>query len=329
MSADHGPSGLPTSDATEVNTLGAKGPRSASRLRGGITKGLLGIVRTVPWPVWQPVVWTGAALVGALGTGPVRQWQHNFAVVTGRRATASDTRRGLRSWARNAIWSLQLDRLGAEQILALARISPDDRARLLSLAAEPGAVIGLPHAGSWDHAGAWACLHDMPVSTVAERLDPAEWAAFGRLRSGLGFRVYPHDDRAVARQLVSDLRDGRLVCLLCDRPFDTGTVPVTWRLGSGEHTTQMPLGPAFVARTGGGVLLGIATHFEGRATRFVVSEPISADPGVVGRAALAQMMQRLCDFFATELQAHPHDWHMLQPFFDVPTTPDADRPAGS
>lgn len=297
-------------------------PRVLATIRTGATRVLLGLVRTVPWPLWQPLVRLVAAGLAALPSGSVRQWQQNFAVVTGRAATASDTRKGLRSWARNAIWSVQLDRLGPERINARARISAPDRERLLGLAGDPGAVIGLPHSGSWDHAGAWACLHGMPVSTVAERLGPAEWAMFGRLRGALGFRVYPHDDRSVTRHLVSDLRRGRLVCLLADRPFDASTTPVVWSLGSGQVRTRMPMGPAFVARSGGGVLLGIATHFESGATRFVVSEPITADPGVAGREQLVQMTQRLCDFFAEQLRAYPHDWHMLQPFFTDPGDPD-------
>ena len=68
--------------------------------------------------------------------------------------------------------------------------------------AGPGAVVALPHSGNWDLAGAWACLTGMPVTTVAEQLSEAEYAAF------MAFRERPRHDGAVAprsgRHLAAD-----------------------------------------------------------------------------------------------------------------------------
>ena len=55
-----------------------------------------------------------------------------------------------------------------------------------------GVVAALPHMGNWDWAGAWACATDMPLTTVAERLEPARlFEEFVAYRRGLGMEILP------------------------------------------------------------------------------------------------------------------------------------------
>ena len=37
-----------------------------------------------------------------------------------------------------------------------------------------------------------------------------------------------------------------------------------------------------------------------------------------GREGLAAMTQDLADQFVTGIRRYPQDWHMMQPFFDLP-----------
>ena len=58
----------------------------------------------------------------------------------------------------------------------------------------PGAAWSraLMHMGNWDHAGAWASLTDVPVVTVAERLQPERlYERFLAYREGLGMEILP------------------------------------------------------------------------------------------------------------------------------------------
>lgn len=270
----------------------------------------------VPWTIWAPVVVLGAAMVARRPIPAVRQWQRNFEIVTGRPASIADTERGLRSWARNAVQSLQLGRWSPRRISTQVLISPEDRARLLGQAADPGAVIALPHSGSWDMAGAWACLHNMPVSTVAEELGAEEFRVFVQARERLGFRVYGHRSPSALAELTRDSHQGRLVCLMADRDFSRRGVAVTWHFAGAEHEATMPPGPAQIALRTGASLLGLACHYEAEQMRMVVSTPIRPlNPQAPKREQVASMTQQLCDFFAEQISAHPHDWHMLQPFF--------------
>ncbi|MGD8213784.1 phosphatidylinositol mannoside acyltransferase [Aestuariimicrobium sp. Y1814] len=275
------------------------------------------LVSRVPWPLWWPLVGVGALVMSVVPNQPTLRWARNFATMTGRTPRRVDVVRGLWSWARNTITSLQLVHWSPADFERRAVMSPDQWQRLSRAMAEGGAVLGLPHSGSWDLAGAWVCRRGMPVSTVAEELVPEEFEVFVRLREALGFSVYGHRDPQVLRNLVDDVHHTKLVCLLADRDFSRRGIPVTWHTGAGPRPASMPPGPAQVALRSGATLFGVACHYEGRRMRLVVSEalapPAAAD---THRERLTSMTQQLCDFFAAEIREHPHDWHMLQPFFD-------------
>ncbi len=55
-----------------------------------------------------------------------------------------------------------------------------------------GAVLALSHSGNWDAAGAWVAAMGMPITTVAERLQPEElYERFLAFRQGLGMEILP------------------------------------------------------------------------------------------------------------------------------------------
>lgn len=270
----------------------------------------------VPWPVARPLAAVAALVLALRPNRQVRQWQLNIATLTGTEPGFSLTFRGLMSWARNLVESMHLGHLSAEKLDQIAVLSAEDRERLLGHAADPGAVIGLPHSGSWDLAGAWACSVGMPVSTVAEQLLDDQFALFLKIRQDLGFTVYGHRDITVADKLVKDSEAGKLVCLMSDRDFTRRGVPVVWNTATGPVEAKMPPGPARTALRAGASLMGIACHYSGRQMELVVSDIIEPPAGAETEAEkIATMTQELCDFFAAEIRKHPQDWHMMQPFF--------------
>lgn len=270
----------------------------------------------VPWPLWWPLVAVGVVALSAFPNRPVNRWARNHATITGRATTRLDVIRGLWSWARNAVTSLQLVHWSAADFERRAVMAPEHWQRLSDAMANGGAVTGLPHSGSWDLAGAWVCQRGLPVSAVAEELVPAEFEVFVRLRERLGFTIYGHRDPRVLRRLVADVGTGHLVCLMSDRDLSRRGIPVIWRTRSGDRHVTMPPGAALVALRSGAALFGVTCHYEGRRMRIVVSEPLRAPEDATTHLARASAMtQQLCDFFSEQIQAHPHDWHMLQPFF--------------
>ena len=267
----------------------------------------------------QPVVRTLGALAGlvvvARNGAHVRTLRTNLSVVSGRPAGSSLVRAGIASYVRT-FW----------EVLALPGWSPDDVVERVQLVNEPavreafattGAVVALPHSGNWDLAGAWACLTGMPVTSVAEQLGSAEYAAFLAFREGLGMEIVSHRAPGLVDTLVEAVGRGRLVCLMADRNFTGRGVEVDF---AGRRVT-MPAGPAQVARRSGAALIPTVAHYggeplrRGARMRLVVGPVVPAQPGDDG---LVAMVQACADFFTAMLREHPEDWHLLQPFFDLP-----------
>ena len=260
----------------------------------------------IPAPVVSAVLVVAARIAVWRPGRHVLTLQRNLALTTGRPVDDRLLRAAVRSHLRNVYEMLALPGWRAEQVLA--RIETVNEAQMRAAYADTGAVVVLPHSGNWDLAGAYAQLTAMPVTTVAEALPDADFAAFVAFRERLGMQVLSHRDPSVVSELIGAVRAGRLVCLLGDRDLAGSGVPVRWA----GHPVTMPAGPAVVARRSGAALIPIVCQFTRRGMRIVFSDPI---PHRSGRDGLVAMTQEVADFFVATLAGQPQDWHMLQPFF--------------
>jgi KDO2-lipid IV(A) lauroyltransferase len=187
----------------------------------------------------------------------------------------------------------------------------------VALARGRGVVVALPHSGNWDMAGLWSVGRHGAFSTVVERLAPeALYQRFVAYRGLLGFDIIPlTGDETLTRRLLHRLRAGGVVCLLADRDL-TGAGTAVEFFGA---TARMPLGPARLAAATGATLLVVGCWFtaDGWGIRFHPPVPVP------DRSAVLQATQTVADCFATDIAAHPQDWHMLQPLWidDLSATP--------
>ncbi len=175
------------------------------------------------------------------------------------------------------------------------------------IAAGRGVVMALPHSGNWDMSGVWLAQTHGTFTTVAERLQPESlYRRFIDYRESLGFEVLPLSGgkRTPFEILCERLRDNRLVCLMAERDLTRSGVQVDF---FGEPT-RMPAGPAKLAIETGAALLPSHCWFEDRGWGTEVHRPLDCSSGDVG-----VITQALADQFATNIAAHPADWHMLQP----------------
>lgn len=264
----------------------------------------------VPEFIWNPL---GRALAWWLARRlpkPVRQWQLNAEVVTGKPPTTAQTRQAIWFWFRNTIGSLQLGRWSPSIINQMVIVN--DMERLHDLLTQRGLVLVLAHMGSWDLAGAYACLNGLPVTSVAENLPAGQFEYFSAIRAKLGFRIFNQKDDGLVAKLIDEIHRGRVVCLVADRDFSRRGVPVTWTTASQEIKLTMPPGPAVIAHRTGAALVPVACRFDGTKMRILVGPTVDpscdADP-------VAAMTQGVADFFAEQIMAFPTDWHMLQRFF--------------
>jgi lauroyl/myristoyl acyltransferase len=265
------------------------------------------VAARVPEPVVTALLAPAARLGARLGGSHVATLRRNLSVATGQPAGDGLLRAAVASYLRTFWEVLALPGWTADQ--TVGRVRTEEEHWLREAFAGPGAVVALPHSGNWDLAGAWACRTGMPVTTVAEQLGDAEFAAFAAFRERLGLEVLSHRDPGALSSLAAAVGRRRLVCLVADRDLDGRGVPVRWR---GRPVT-MPAGPAMVARRTGAALIPAVCSYEGRGMVIRFGTPV---PPQAGRAGLVAMTQEVADFFALRIAEQPADWHMLQPFFD-------------
>jgi KDO2-lipid IV(A) lauroyltransferase len=198
-----------------------------------------------------------------------------------------------------------------------AVVTSNERA-VRTACARSGAVVALPHMANWDHAGAWAVRTGMPVTAVAERLEPpARFAQFAAYREQLGLDVIALDpagsrsagaDPPMWSRLRSAAVSGRLVCLVADRDLVGRGIDVEL-LG---EPARLPIGPAALAATTGTTLFAATLAYEGPLLRIDFSDPIN----VSRRASdVGGATQAVAHWFTRGISRSPEDWHMMQPVF--------------
>lgn len=267
------------------------------------------VVRRTPQALARPALELAADRVWARRGVGVRQLEANLARAAPHDDVRALSRAAMRSYLR--YWG-EAFRLPCWSPSDLRRhVVPHRPERLRDpLAAGQGVVAVLPHMGNWDLAGAWACAEGMPLTTVVERLRPAQlYDDFVRYRSGLGMEVLPlTGGPSTVPVLTQRLRAGRLVCLLADRDLSRTGVGVTL-LG---EPAQLPRGPALLARRTGAVLLPVTTDYEGDAMHLRMHPPVKLGRGP---DSVLRATQDVADAFSSAIQQAPADWHMLQRVF--------------
>jgi KDO2-lipid IV(A) lauroyltransferase len=251
----------------------------------------------------------------------VRQLERNLRRVVGPDVPddeiAALARAAMRSYARYWLEFFRLPVLRRERIVGRMSVAGKERLDAV-MAAGRGAILALPHSGNWDHAGAWVALQGYPFATVAERLKPESlFDRFVAVRERLGMEVIAlTGGRNAFAVLLDRLRAGKLVCLVTERDIAASGVEVEF---FGEKTT-MPAGPAALAVATGAALLPVGIWFTedggpGGGWGGVIHPEVAPPAGVSRRAQIAAMTQAMADAFASDIAAHPRDWHMLQPLW--------------
>jgi KDO2-lipid IV(A) lauroyltransferase len=279
------------------------------------------LATTFPESLLRPVFRIGADIAWRRRGRGVRQLERNLRRVVGPDVPddeiAALARAAMRSYARYWLEFFRLPVLRRERIVGRMSVAGKERLDAV-MAAGRGAILALPHSGNWDHAGAWVALQGYPFATVAERLKPESlFDRFVAVRERLGMEVIAlTGGRNAFAVLLDRLRAGKLVCLVTERDIAASGVEVEF---FGEKTT-MPAGPAALAVATGAALLPVGIWFTedggpGGGWGGVIHPEVAPPAGVSRRAQIAAMTQAMADAFASDIAAHPRDWHMLQPLW--------------
>jgi len=231
------------------------------------------------------------------------------------------SRRGMRSYLRYWLEVFRLPVIPDTEILGRMRSTGEEQTAFRNMAAGRGVIFALPHMGNWEHAGAWIVLRGAgKFTTVAERLRPESlYDRFVAFREGLGMEVLPHSGGASRfGVLARRLRDGGLVCLLCERDLTGGGIEVEF---FGEPARMMGGAAALAVHTGAALMpvtLWYDGPYWGAHIHPEIGVPADGDrPGKVNA-----MTQQLARVFEAAIAEHPEDWHMLQKVFVAELDPE-------
>lgn len=273
------------------------------------------IVRALPGPVATYLFNFGADLASKRGKG-MPQLRKNLARVVGEdRVTDELVRKSMRSYARYWMEAFRLPALVdsrkdlAATMEILERHVQGKEHLMASVQAGKGVILVLPHSGNWDMAGVYLVNTAGSFTTVAERLQPESlYQAFVDFREHLGFEVLPLTGGAQRPfdVLRERLKQGKTICLLGERDLKASGMEVDF---FGE-TTRMPVGAVRLAQETGAALHVVHCWFEPGGWGNSISPAIQVE-----NRSTSEILQEVAQTMQQNIQAHPEDWHMLQPLW--------------
>jgi KDO2-lipid IV(A) lauroyltransferase len=176
-----------------------------------------------------------------------------------------------------------------------------------AIAAKTGVIVSLPHAGNWDHAGAYFCAKGVHLVTVAERLKPEKlFLKFLQYRQNMGMEVLPLDGRVLGT-LAQRLRQGALVALVADRDLSRSGIDVTFFGGP----SRMPAGPALLSLKTQAPLITAFVSYTESGIHIVFKQVLLPSEGTEEQK-VAEIVQMTAKHFEEGIANNPQDWHMLQ-----------------
>ncbi len=245
-----------------------------------------------------------------------RRVRHNLAAVLGEPLDPSEldrwVERSLRSYAR--YWA---------ETFKLSRLAPEERSRRFCIsegreylddahAAGRGVIVALPHVGNWDWGGSYIASVGMPMTVVAEKLEPIElFEFFTSQRRAVGVEVVGLDEEASSR-LTRVLGAGGVVGLLCDRDIQGNGIEVEFF----SHRVTVPAGPATLALRTGAALVPAACFMGPGSDHFAaVGPPLDTNRRGRLREDVTRVTQELLYELEDLIRRAPEQWHVLEDRF--------------
>lgn len=186
-----------------------------------------------------------------------------------------------------------------------------------ALAAGKGAILALPHMGSWDMAGALGGVWRYPLVAVAERFPGSLDDEILSSRSRHGLRIVPLG-RSAVREIYRALDAGCLVALLCDLPHGAGMIEVEFFGGR----AMVPAGPAAIAcRRGCPILPAFVRRIAPARYHIHIDPPIEppegrgkgGGPQKQSRDVEARLMRAVLERFEGFIREYPDQWYAFRP----------------
>ena len=237
----------------------------------------------------------------------VQRLRKNYSRVLDKPAPEDMVKAGMRSYLRYWIDTFRFPIWSKERIINTVTCEGEELLRD-PIANGRGVIVSLPHAGNWDHAGAYFCATGIPLTTVAEHLEPEKlFRKFLTHRENMGMEVLDLNSRSIAT-LSQRARSGKLIALVADRDLSSNGVEVELC----GHTAKFPAGPALLAIQTGAALITAFIRYEEGGIRIIFGSEIPVPSVGDTQSKIKLMNQEIANRFGRELRKDPVDWHMLQ-----------------
>lgn len=266
-----------------------------------------GVVRPLPYPLALAIGW-GIAWFGF----HIVRWRRAEALrriheVFGAEFPAARARRIAWISARNlcfgAIDALRLP--GITRPWVERHTDYADVERLRTVTRQSGAILVVPHTGSWDLAGVAAHLFGLPMFIiVGHQKNPLVDSYLNRMRGITGIETIPRDSSAL-RGSIKRLKEGKMLTIMTDLRSRTPGVKANFLgkeanlvagMGMFARMAGVPIVPAVVTRRGW-------THHVWR-----VSDPIHPDLSLDRDEDIRRMTQYVMDIFDRAIRAEPEQY---------------------
>jgi KDO2-lipid IV(A) lauroyltransferase len=186
----------------------------------------------------------------------------------------------------------------------IARMSIDGREHLdAALSGGRGAIMAVPHMGSWDMAGSYAGALGYPIAAVAERFPGSLNGAVISTRQRFGLDVITLG-RSAVRAITRALEANSIVALLCDLEQGPG---VTVRFFG--RRSVVPGGPAAIALKTGAPLMPAYQYMTKSGRHHVhLDPPLTVAAGETKEGLMQRVVNRFEDF----IKERPDQWYAFR-----------------
>jgi len=244
----------------------------------------------------------------------------NLRQVLGPEPDAREVRRLARAALRNSVVNYYelflLPSLSLEKINQRVSIQGMEHGRQ-ALAARKGLIITMPHFGNFNLASQLINYYQVPVTMVAEDLEPPEFYDYvTSLRASHGIKAVPVSQSL--RPIVRALRANEAVGLAADRDVTGGG---EWLPFFGA-LARIPVGHVKLAlRTGAPILLCFVVRESDRHSRVYVEEPLFLTPSGDFERDVREGARRIVTLMERYIRAYPDQWLAFQPVWDGTAPP--------
>lgn len=267
------------------------------------------LLRVFPPGLRHAVATPGGAAWFWLSAGQRRAALDNYAAVLGRDPSDPEVsrtaRRAFQNYGRMLVDFLLMGTLTPEELIGRMTIDGLDHLDA-ALAKGRGAIMAVPHMGSWDMAGSYAGALGYPISAVAERFPGSLNDAVVRTRQRFGLKVITLG-RSAVRAITQALEANAVVPLLCDLEQGPG---VSVRFFG--RRSVVPGGPAAIALKTGAALLPAYQYATSPGHHHIHLDPPLAWPAGETKDGL---MQRVVSRFEDFIKERPDQWYAFRPMF--------------